>query len=239
MAGSNRRELGDGACRAGCGLSEENRGWAPPEAETRGRSKQLGDAARPTGFHSETAFDATGRVSGASIISRVLRPYRSVHPRVAETAFIDQSAQVIGDVVIDDDSSVWMNAVLRGDINSIRVGQRTNIQDGCVVHVMGGTHPTTLGNEVTVGHAAVLHGCAIADRCLIGMGAIVLNGAEIGSDSIVAAGTLVVERLVVPPRSLVMGSPGRVRWTLTDDEVASIRRYAESYVGHKDEYTAS
>lgn len=194
---------------------------------------------RRTGVRTETVFDAAGRVRGASIISRVLRPYRSVYPRVAPTAFIDQSAQVIGDVEIGADSSVWMNAVLRGDVNSIRVGRRTNIQDGCVVHVMGGTHPTTLGDEVTVGHAAVLHGCTIGDRCLIGMGAIVLNGADIGSDSIVAAGSLVVERLEVPSRSLVMGSPGRVRRVLTTDEVASIKRYAESYVGHKDEYITS
>jgi len=98
----------------------------------------------------------------------VLRPYRPVHPRVAPTAFVDQSAQGIGDVVIGDDSSVWMNAVLRGDVNTIRVGRRTNIQDGCVVHVMGGTRPTTLGDDVTVGHAAVLHGWSVA-RSRIGV----------------------------------------------------------------------
>ena len=169
----------------------------------------------------------------------MLRPYRSVHPRVAPTAFIDQSAQVIGDVVIGDDSSVWMNAVLRGDVNSIRVGRRTNIQDGCVVHVMSGTHATTLGDDVTVGHAAVLHGCTVADRCLVSMGAIVLNGAHIGADSIVAAGALLVEGAVVPPRSLVMGSPGRVRRALTDDEVGSIRRYADHYVEYKNDYRTS
>ena len=169
----------------------------------------------------------------------MLRPYRSVHPRVAPTAFIDQSAQVIGDVVIGDDSSVWMNAVLRGDVNTIRVGQRTNIQDGCVVHVMAGTHPTTLGDDVTVGHAAVLHGCTVANRCLVSMGAIILNGAQIGADSIVAAGALLVEGAVVPPRSLVMGSPGRVRRSLTDDEVASIQRYADHYVGYKNDYLRS
>ena len=166
----------------------------------------------------------------------MLRPYRSVHPRVAPTAFIDQSAQVVGDVVIGDDSSVWMNAVLRGDVNTIRVGRRTNIQDGCVVHVMSGTHPTTLGDDVTIGHAAVLHGCAVADRCLVNMGAIVLNGAQIGADSIAAASALLVEGAVVPPRSLVMGSPGRVRRSLTDDEVASIRRYADHYVDYKNDY---
>ena len=194
---------------------------------------------RQIGVRSEAPLAAAGGVWGASIISRVLRPYRSVYPRIAPTAFIDQSAQVIGDVEIGADSSVWMNAVLRGDVNSIKIGRRTNIQDGCVVHVMGGTHPTTLGDEVTVGHAAVLHGCTIGDRCLIGMGAIVLNGADVGPDSIVAAGTLVVERLEVPSRSLVMGSPGRVRRALTTDEIASIRRYAESYVLHKDEYITS
>ena len=169
----------------------------------------------------------------------MLRPYRSVHPRVARTAFIDQSAQVIGDVVIGDDSSVWMNAVLRGDVNTVRVGRRTNIQDGCVVHVMGGTYPTTLGDDVTVGHTAVLHGCTVGDRCLVGIGAIVLNGAQIGADSIVAAGALVVEGAVIPPRSLVMGSPGRVRRLLTDEEVTSIARYADHYVDYKNDYLTS
>ena len=180
-----------------------------------------------------------GRPGCAGIISQVLRPYRSVHPRVAPTAFIDQSAQVIGDVVIGDDSSIWMNAVLRGDVNSIRIGRRTNIQDGCVVHVMSGTHPTALGDEVTAGHAAVLHGCTVEDRCLVSMGAIVLNGVRIGADSIVAAGALLVEGAVVPPRSLVMGSPGRVRRALSDDEVASIQQYALNYVEYKNNYRAS
>ena len=179
------------------------------------------------------------RLGCAGIISQVLRPYRSVHPRVAPTAFIDQSAQVIGDVVIGDDSSVWMNAVLRGDVNSIRIGRRTNIQDGCVVHVMSGTHPAALGDDVTVGHAAVLHGCTVEDRCLVSMGAIVLNGVRIGADSIVAAGALLVEGAVVPPRSLVMGSPGRVRRALSDDEVASIQQYALNYVEYKNNYRAS
>ena len=167
----------------------------------------------------------------------MLRPYRSIHPRVAPTAFIDHSAQVIGDVVIDDESSVWMNAVLRGDVNSIRVGRRTNIQDGCVVHVMSGTHPTALGDEVTVGHGALLHGCTVEDRCLISMGAIVLNGATIGCDSIIAAGSVVVEGCHVPARSLVMGSPGRVRRSLRDDEVSSIQRYAAHYVEYRKAYS--
>lgn len=169
----------------------------------------------------------------------VLRPYRSIFPQVAATAFVDESAQIVGDVMVGEDSSVWMNAVLRGDINSIRVGDRTNVQDGCVVHVMSGTCSTTLGDDVTVGHGAVLHGCSVSDRCLVAMGAIVLNGAEIGAESIVAAGTLVVEGMSVPPRSLVMGSPARVSRSLTVDEVSSIQQYADHYVEYKNEYLSS
>ena len=166
----------------------------------------------------------------------MLRPYRGVLPRVHPTAFIDDSAQVIGDVEIGEDSSVWMSAVIRGDVHRIRIGRQTNIQDGTVVHVSNRTHPTTIGDQVTVGHAALLHGCTIEDRCLIGMGAILLNGAHVGSDSIVAAGTLVVEEMKVPPRSLVMGSPGKVKRTLTDAEVESIVGYAERYVGYRLDY---
>lgn len=166
----------------------------------------------------------------------MLRPYRTVLPRVHATAFIDESAQVIGDVEIGEESGVWMNAVLRGDVNSIRIGRQTNIQDGCVVHVMRGTHATHIGNQVTIGHAAVLHGCTIKDRCLIGMGAIVLNGAEIGEESIIAAGTLITEGTKVPPRSLMMGSPGVRRRELRDEEVAGILAYAQRYVEYRKDY---
>jgi carbonic anhydrase/acetyltransferase-like protein (isoleucine patch superfamily) len=169
----------------------------------------------------------------------MLRPYRGHHPDVHPTAFVDQSAQVIGDVTMGEASSVWMNAVVRGDVHRIRIGRRTNIQDGTVVHVMRGTHPTTIGDEVTIGHGALIHGCTVEPRCLIGMGAIVLNGAVIGADSIVAAGSLVTEGFEVPARSLVMGSPARVRRTLTDDEVASILDYAERYVGYRLDYMES
>jgi carbonic anhydrase/acetyltransferase-like protein (isoleucine patch superfamily) len=155
---------------------------------------------------------------------------------VAPSAFVDDSAQVIGDVEIGEDSSVWMNVVLRGDVNQIRVGLRTNIQDGSVVHVMRDTHPTLVGDEVTVGHTAILHGCVVEDRCLIGMGAIVLNGVTVGTGSIIAAGTLVVEGTTIPPGSMVMGNPGRVRRATTYDEASSIRRYAENYVGYKREF---
>ena len=168
----------------------------------------------------------------------MLRPYKGVLPQVAAGAYVDVSAQVIGDVAIGQESSVWMNCVVRGDVNAIRIGRRTNVQDGTVVHVMRGTHRTTIGDGVTIGHAAIVHGCTIDDRVLIGMGAIVLNGVEVGSDSIVAAGTLLTEGLRVPPRSLVMGSPGRVRRALTDEEVVSIGRYADNYVAYRLDYLA-
>ena len=166
----------------------------------------------------------------------MLRPFRGVLPRVHSTAFIDDSAQVIGDVEIGEESSVWMAVVIRGDVHRIRIGRRSNVQDGTVVHVMNRTHPTTVGDNVTIGHAALLHGCTIDDRCLIGMGAILLNGAHIGTGSIVAAGTLVVEEMKVPPRSLVMGSPGKVKRPLTDDEIAGIQLYADRYVAYRLDY---
>ena len=155
---------------------------------------------------------------------------------MAASAFVDESAQVIGDVTIGQESSLWMNVVVRGDVHWIRIGDRSNLQDGTIVHVMRGSHPTLIGDEVTIGHAAVIHGCTIQPRCLIGMGAIVLNGADIGADSIVAAGALVPEGLRIAPRSLVMGSPARVRRPLTDDEVTAIRDYAARYVGYRLDY---
>ncbi len=157
-------------------------------------------------------------------------------PRIAPTAFIDSSAQVIGDVEIGDESSVWMCAVVRGDVNIIRVGRRSNIQDGAVVHAMLGTHETHIGDEVTIGHAAVIHGCTVERRCLIGIGAILLNGSRIGEGSIVAAGTLITENMQVPPRSLVMGSPGTVKRQLTSEEVDGIQLYADRYVGYRVDY---
>jgi len=166
----------------------------------------------------------------------VLRPYRGQLPRVHPTAFIDASAQVIGDVEIGEESSVWMCAVIRGDVHWIRVGRRTSIQDGTVVHAMTGTHPTSIGDNVTIGHGAIVHGCTIENLCLIGMGAILLNGARVGAGSIVAAGTLLTENMKVPPKSLVMGSPGKVRRLLTQAEVADIQLYADRYVGYRLDY---
>jgi gamma-carbonic anhydrase len=168
----------------------------------------------------------------------MLRPYRGAKPTVHETAFVDATAQLIGDVVVGEESSVWMNVVVRGDVHHVRIGRRTNLQDGAIVHVMRGTHPTVIGDAVTIGHGVIVHGCMIQDRCLIGMGAILLNGTVIGEDSIVAAGTLVPEDTAIPARSLVMGSPGRVRRSLSADEVASIGDYAARYVAYRLDYMA-
>ena len=169
----------------------------------------------------------------------MLRPFRSVLPSVHPTAYVDQTAQVIGDVEIGEESSIWMNVVIRGDVNTIRIGSRTNIQDGAIVHVMRDTHPTRIGSDVTVGHAAVLHGCTVHDRVLIGMGSMLLNGAEIGEDSIVAAGTLVPEGKKFPPRSLLMGRPAQLKRPLSDADVASIQDYANRYVGYRKDYMSA
>jgi gamma-carbonic anhydrase len=168
----------------------------------------------------------------------MLRAYGAFLPRVHPSAYIDESAQVIGDVEIGEESSVWMNVVIRGDVNAIRIGRRTNVQDNSVIHVMKDTHPTHLGDDVTIGHAAVLHGCVIESRVLIGMGAIVLNGARIGSGSIIAAGSLVPEGATIAPRSLVMGSPAKFRRMTTDGELTDIEQYAARYVGYRRGYQA-
>jgi carbonic anhydrase/acetyltransferase-like protein (isoleucine patch superfamily) len=167
----------------------------------------------------------------------MIRAFKGIHPTIAASAYIDPSAQVIGDVHIGEESSVWMNAVVRGDVNVIRIGQRTNIQDGTIAHVMRKpSHPTVLGDDITVGHGAVVHGCTVEDACLIGMGAILLNGCRIGAGTIIAAGTLLPEGTVIPARSLVMGSPGRVKRSVTDDELEFIRESADNYVRYRLDY---
>jgi carbonic anhydrase/acetyltransferase-like protein (isoleucine patch superfamily) len=166
----------------------------------------------------------------------MLRPYRGQLPRVHPSAFIDASAQVVGDVEIGEESSVWMCVVIRGDVNRIRVGRRSNLQDGTIVHVMKDTHPTLIGDDVTIGHGAMVHGCTVEDRCLIGMRAILLNGVTVGSGSIIAAGTLLPEGTQVPPRSLVMGSPGKVRRPVSDADLDEIQMYADRYVAYRLDY---
>jgi carbonic anhydrase/acetyltransferase-like protein (isoleucine patch superfamily) len=166
----------------------------------------------------------------------MIRRFRDLTPVVDPTAYVDQSAQVIGDVAIGAESSVWMNVVIRGDVNHVRIGRRTNVQDLTMIHVMRETHATIIGDEVTIGHSAVVHGTTIEDRALIGMAAVLLNGVHVGHDSIVAAGTLLTEGTRIPPRSLVMGRPGRVTRALTDEEVAEIRWYADNYVRYRLDY---
>jgi carbonic anhydrase/acetyltransferase-like protein (isoleucine patch superfamily) len=168
----------------------------------------------------------------------MLRSYKGIRPRVGQRVYVDPSAQVIGDVELGDHASVWMNAVVRGDVHSIRIGAHSNIQDNCVVHVFKELHPTVLADHVTVGHSVTLHGCTIGSYCLIGMGATILNGAKIGDNSIIAAGTLIPEGMEIPAGSLVMGLPGKVRRPITDEERASIRVYAQNYFEYKETYLA-
>lgn len=168
----------------------------------------------------------------------MIRSFKGRTPAVADGSYVDESAQVIGDVEIGAESSVWMNVVIRGDVNRIRIGSRTNIQDLTMIHVMRDTHPTIIGNEVTVGHSAVVHGTTIEDRVLVGMAAVLLNGVHIESDCVIAAGTLLTEGTRIPARSLVMGRPGKVKRQLTDEEVAEIRWYADNYVGYRLDYLA-
>ena len=168
----------------------------------------------------------------------MLRSYKGVGPRLGQRVYVDASAQVIGDVELGDHASVWMNAVVRGDVHSIRIGPYTNVQDNCVVHVFKQKHPTQIADHVTVGHSAILHGCRVDGSCLIGMGAKVLNGAHVGELSIVAAGALVPEGMIVPPRSLVMGLPAKVRRSVSDDELETVRRYANNYFEYKETYLA-
>ena len=168
----------------------------------------------------------------------MIRTFQGIKPTIAETAFIEVTALVIGDVVIGADSSVWFNAVVRGDVHSIRIGSRTNIQDLSAVHVTHETHPTVLGDDVTVGHHVVLHGCTIKDRVLIGMGAIIMDGAVIGEDCVVGAGALVTERTTVPPRGVILGAPTKVKRPVTEAELAWIRESANNYVEYARQYLA-
>jgi len=160
----------------------------------------------------------------------MIRAYRGVVPKIAASAYIDQSAQVIGDVVVGERSSIWPNVTVRGDVNWIRIGEETSIQDNCVLHCDAGVFPLQIGSRVTVGHLAMLHGCTVEDECLIGIGAIVLNGAKIGSGSVIAAGAVVPEGMQVPPQSLVMGVPAKVKRPVTPDEQERFRQNAKRYV---------
>jgi carbonic anhydrase/acetyltransferase-like protein (isoleucine patch superfamily) len=166
-------------------------------------------------------------------------PYCEITPEVDPTALIVPTATVIGDVTIGAESSVWFQVVIRGDVNHIRIGNRTNIQDGSVVHVTHKTHPTVIGDDVTIGHNVTLHGCTVEDRCLIGIGAIILDGAVIGADSMVGAGAVVTPGTIVPPGSLVLGGPAKVKRELTEEEIASLKKSAGNYLEYKKSYVDS
>jgi carbonic anhydrase/acetyltransferase-like protein (isoleucine patch superfamily) len=166
----------------------------------------------------------------------VIRSFKNITPDVDPSAYVDDSAQVIGDVQIGAESSVWMNVVIRGDVNYIRIGKRTNIQDLTLLHGMTRTHATVIGDEVTVGHTAIIHGATVGDRVLVGMGAVLLNGVHVERDCVIAAGTLLTEDTRIPAGSLVMGRPGKVKRELTDMEIAEIRWYADNYVNYRRDY---
>jgi carbonic anhydrase/acetyltransferase-like protein (isoleucine patch superfamily) len=162
----------------------------------------------------------------------MIRTYQGHTPRVPDTCYIDLSAQLIGDVALGEHSSVWMNAVLRGDVNSIRVGSNSNVQDCAVLHGQRNLYPVVVGDWVTIGHNATVHGCVVEDECLIGIGSRVLNNCRIGAGSIIAAGAVVPEHTVVPPRTLWAGVPAKLRRELSDKDRALILEYAQNYLDY-------
>ena len=166
----------------------------------------------------------------------MIRSYQSHTPQIPSNCYIDASAQILGDVVLGERSSVWMNADLRGDVNSIRVGSCSNVQDCSVLHGQRNLYPVIVGDWVTVGHNATVHGCVVGDNCVIGMGARVLNNSCIGDGCIIAAGSIVAEHTVVPPHTLWAGVPAKFRRDITDKDLALIREYAQNYLDYVDIY---
>lgn len=159
----------------------------------------------------------------------MIKEFRGIKPKIHETVFVAENASIIGDVEIGENSSVWFNSVVRGDVNHIKIGARSNIQDGSIIHVSSKTHPTIIEDEVTLGHRATLHGCRVETGCLIGIGAIVLDGVRVGKNSLVAAGSLLTPNTQIPPGSLVLGSPARVKRRLTTDEIYNLARFWQNY----------
>lgn len=186
---------------------------------------------RPAFPSSPLDSDTPSRYSGDMI-----RTFQGIKPTIAKSAYIEETAVIIGDVVIGEESSAWFNAVVRGDVHYIRIGNRTNVQDLSMLHVTHDTHPLIIGDEVTIGHHVVLHGCTVKDRVLIGMGAIIMDGAVIGEDCVVGAGALVTEGTVVPPKSLILGSPAKIKRPVTEKELAWIRESAQNYIEYARQY---
>ena len=166
----------------------------------------------------------------------MIRPFGSVHPQIHSSAYVDESAQVIGDVHLGAEASIWCNATVRGDMYYIRIGDRSNVQDNSVIHTRTGSHPTILEDEVTVGHSVTLHGCYIEHGALIGIGSIVLDDVRVGAQSLVAAGSLLTPGTIIPPRSLVMGAPAKVKRPLDDEEVAGLNLFWQNYVEYVKRY---
>ena len=160
----------------------------------------------------------------------MIKSFQNTLPKIHETAYVTDDAIIIGDVEIGAESSVWFGSILRGDVNFIRIGERTNVQDGTIIHVSSKTNPTILEDEVTLGHRVTLHGCHIETGCLIGIGSIILDGARVGKNSLIAAGSLVTPNTEIPPRSLVMGSPAKVKRELSEAEVKDLERFWRNYV---------
>jgi carbonic anhydrase/acetyltransferase-like protein (isoleucine patch superfamily) len=161
---------------------------------------------------------------------------KGVRPRLGRDVFVADGARIIGDVHLGDGAGVWFNAVLRGDYQPIRVGARTNIQDNAVVHITSGAFGATMGDDVTVGHGAIIHGCTVGNGCLIGMGSIVLDGAVVGEESFVAAGSLVTPGTIIPPRSFVVGRPAKVIRAVSERDLATLREAATRYVQYAGEF---
>lgn len=166
----------------------------------------------------------------------MILPFKDKNPQIDSSVYIVDNAVVVGDVVIGEKSSVWFNAVVRGDVNYIRIGRRTNIQDGCVLHVSRKDYPLVIGDGVTVGHNVTLHACTIASNCLIGMGAVVMDGSDIGQNCIIGAGALVTPHTVISPGNMAVGSPAKVKRKLSEEEIQSIRDSAEHYVSDIQSY---
>lgn len=172
----------------------------------------------------------------ANIVKNMIRTFGGVQPQIHPSAFVDESAQVIGDVHLGEQSSIWCNATVRGDMYHIRIGDRSNVQDNSVIHTRTGSHPTILEDEVTIGHSVTLHGCYIERGSLIGIGSIVLDDVRVGTQSLVAAGCLLAPGTIIPPRSLVMGAPAKVKRPLTEEEVLGLNLFWQNYVEYTKRY---
>lgn len=166
----------------------------------------------------------------------IIKPYKGIYPKIHPTVFVAENAVIIGDVEIGADSSIWYGTVIRGDVNYIRIGERTNIQDGTIIHVDHKKYPTIIGSNVTVGHKVMLHACTVEDYCLIGMSATVMDGVVVGKQSIVAAGAVVPPGKIIEPQSLWAGVPAKFIRKLTDEELTWLEKSAENYVKYKNSY---